>query len=66
MIEKLEHWWQTTGLNLSHKDACGEAFKLGMSETTEAMQMALVALEDHDLAPFIQQKLREALASTKS
>ena len=60
-IEKLDQWWQTTGLNLSHREACTEAFKLGMSEATEAMQMALVCLEDHNLAPFIQQKLRESI-----
>jgi hypothetical protein len=36
MIEKLEQWWETTGLNLSHKDACTDAFKLGISVAVEA------------------------------
>ena len=36
MIEKLEQWWETTGLNLSHKDACTGAFKLGISVAVEA------------------------------
>ena len=36
MIEKLEHWWEKTGLNLSHKDACIGAFKLGISVAVEA------------------------------
>ena len=45
-IEKLDQWWQTTGLNLSHKDACTEAFKLGMS----------VVAEDHRLAKAIEQR----------
>ena len=60
-MEKLEQWWQTTGLNLPHHDACAQAFKLGANEAIEAMKMALVVLEDHDLAPFIQQKLRSFL-----
>ena len=60
-MNTIETWWQTTGLNLSHHDACAQAFKLGASEAREAMQMALVCLEDHNLAPFIQEKLRESI-----
>ena len=61
MEKQLEQWWQNTGLTLSHHDACAAAFKLGTAEAAEVMQMALVVLEDHDLAPFIQQKLRSLL-----
>ena len=30
-MNKLEEWWATEGINLSHKDACIAAFKLGLS-----------------------------------
>ena len=30
-MKKLEEWWATEGINLSHKDACIAAFKLGLS-----------------------------------
>ena len=30
-MNKLEEWWATEGFNLSHKDACIAAFKLGLS-----------------------------------
>ena len=66
--KELETWWRMGGLNLPHKNACVEAFRLGrthhaeaMSHGIEAMQMALVVLEDHDLA----QKLRESIDRQK-
>ena len=52
-MNKLEEWWATEGINLSHKDACIAAFKLGLSvhglraatETSEsATNRALILL----------------------
>jgi hypothetical protein len=30
--EAYENWWQTIGINLSHKDACNAAYKLGITD----------------------------------
>ena len=32
-MAKFETWWADTGLNLSHKNACIEAFGLGIGKT---------------------------------
>jgi len=62
MIEKLEQWWQTTGLNLSHKEACTEAFKLGMSVVDEDHRLARAIERRREVDPGAQPSLEELKA----
>ena len=50
-LEKLDQWWQTTGLNLCHRDACTEAFKLGMSVVAEDHRLALAIERRREVNP---------------